>query len=132
MMEVTGAFELAADMGAAAKEAAVAVAHVTIAVGAELREEWRANARKTSGKHGKWYPSSITSSGVSGGGPAEITPAGISVDIGPDKARKQGAMGPGFEYGSVHQPPHLDGTKAVEAIEPKFLSEIELAAKGLL
>jgi len=41
-------------------------------------------------------------------------------------------MGRGFEYGSVNQPPHLDGMHATEATEPAFHHAIDLAVEGLL
>jgi|GEM_PF-2166987 len=124
-MEIIGAVELVADMGRAVAGVVAAATEVTQANGDELREEWKANARRTAGKHGKWYPSSITSERV-----PEF--AAVTVEIGPDKARRQGAMGPGFEYGSIHQPPHLDGQKATDAVEPKFIAKLELAVARLL
>jgi hypothetical protein len=47
-----------------------------------------------------------------------------SAEIGPDKAKVQGAFGPGVEYGSVqHAPmPHLN--PALDAEEPKFLNAL--------
>ncbi|HEY9473590.1 MAG TPA: hypothetical protein VIS06_07015, partial [Mycobacteriales bacterium] len=50
--------------------------------------------------------------------------ATIEATIGPDPSRPQGGMGPGFEFGSVHQPPHLDGKRALDAEEPRFLAEM--------
>lgn len=124
-IEITGALELAADMGRAAVGAIEAVTQITEATGVELRETWKDNARQTAGKHGRRYPASITSERIPAFGAAVV-------EIGPDSSKPQGGMGPGFEYGSVNQPPHLDGTKAVEEIEPKYASEIELAIGGLL
>lgn len=127
-IEIQGLTGLTRDLETAAAEALPAVRAVTIANGQMLRDIWRDNARRTAGKHGKWYPSSITSQGTSSGGGA----LGAVVEVGPDKSRRQGGMGRGFEYGSVHQPPHLDGTKAAEQVEPQFVSEIEQAISGLL
>ncbi len=124
-MEIQGLTGLTHDLEQAAVEALPVVKAITEANGKVLEEMWRANARLTAGKHGKYYPSSITSESVLQFGAA-------AVEVGPDKSRKQGGMGRGFEYGSVHQPPHLDGTKAVEVIEPKFVSEVELGIAGLL
>lgn len=124
-LEVTGLHELEADLIHAAAEALPAVTAVVKHSSEELRDTWRDTARVTAGRHGKLYPRSITYE-------TRMSAGSILGEVGPDSSKPQGGMGRGFEYGSVHQPPHLDGTKATDAIEPKFLSEIELAAKGLL
>jgi hypothetical protein len=75
--------------------------------------QWASNARATSGAHGKWYPDSIDAE-------SKFTLGGnIEVEVGPNAAKKQGGMGRGFEFGSVNQPPHLDGVRAFEAMEPR-------------
>lgn len=125
MMEIQGLGELTADLGRAAGRAFPAIRAITIEHGNQLRDEWKSNARETSGKHGKLYPSSITSEDVAGFAVA-------TMDIGPESKRKQGGMGRGFEYGSVNQPPHLDGMHATEATEPRFHHAIELAIENLL
>lgn len=124
-IEIQGLTGLTRDLEQAALAASPAVRAVTEANGKALEEAWRANARRTAGKHGRWYPSSITSE-------ERLTFAGATAEVGPDTSRRQGKMGRGFEYGSVNQPPHLDGTKAAEVIEPKYLAEIEAVAAGLL
>jgi hypothetical protein len=123
--EIQGLSQLSADLGKAAVAALPAVRAVAAANGEHLAQTWRDNAKATAGKHGKWYPSSITSEQVAAFGAAVV-------DVGPESARKQGAMGPGFEYGSVNQPPHLDGKRALDEVEPKLLAELEAAAAGLL
>lgn len=85
---------------------------------------WQANARATSGTHGKLYPKSISAElafGIST----------VSVDVGPDASMPQGGMGPGFEYGSSNQPPHLDGQKAMDATAPAIEAAIDSAVQGL-
>ncbi|MGW2143207.1 hypothetical protein ACWCOT_02780 [Nonomuraea bangladeshensis] len=88
---------------------------------AELQKTWRANARRSSGKHGRHYPNSITNEQI------PSTSAAIW-EVGPEIGRKQGSMGRGFEFGSVNQPPHLDGTRALTQQEPK----LDKAIKDLL
>lgn len=90
-----------------------------------LRDQWRENARASSGRHGKHYPKSITTEQVPAADVAEWT-------VGPESARPQGGMGPGFEYGSRNQPPHLDGWQASVGQEPKFLKSLDDLAKDLL
>lgn len=90
-----------------------------------LEQGWRDNARNTSGRHGRHYPDSITSDVRFGFG-------SIVGEVGPDMSRKQGTMGRGFEYGSVNQPPHLDGTQAADEEEPRFQRSIlDAATRGL-
>jgi hypothetical protein len=91
----------------------------------ELRNAWQENARTTARKHGKHYPRSIT---------AEQMPVTDEVlwQVGPETRRKQGSMGRGFEFGSVHQPPHWDGTRAAIAQEPKFLKALDEIVRDLL
>jgi hypothetical protein len=72
---------------------------------AKLQRDWRAGARKSARRHGKHYPSSITHD-------VTVESGSVSADIGPERARPQGGMGPGFEYGSVHTAPHPDGAAA--------------------
>lgn len=68
---------------------------------AKTQRDWRAGARKTAGRHGKHYPSSITHALLRADG-------AIWSDIGPETDLPQGGMGPGFEYGSVNTAPHPD------------------------
>ena len=56
----------------------------------------------------------------------------FAATIGPDKAVPQGALGNLLEYGSVHNPPHNDGGRALDAELPRFNAQMELlAARGL-
>lgn len=89
-----------------------------------LQKRWRQNARDTAGQHGKHYARSITAEQIPSMAAAEW-------EVGPDRAFKQGSMGAGFEYGSVHQPPHLDGARATTTIEPGFQAAVETLAASL-
>lgn len=90
-----------------------------------IKRDWRASATETAGQHGKLYPSSIDfdAGWVSGGYEAEI---------GPRTDRPQGGMGPGFEYGSVHQQPHMDGNRAADAEGPRFERAVADLIDGVL
>lgn len=90
-----------------------------------LAQEWSANARATSGVHGKHYPNSID---------ADLTFSlgNIEVEVGPNAAKPQGRMGRGFEFGSVNQRPHLDGLKAVDHLEPLIEKVIAVAVEDLI
>jgi hypothetical protein len=86
--------------------------------------QWRANATRTAGQHGKHYPKSITADLM-------FDLRGVSVDIGPDSSKKQGGMGRGFEFGSINQPPHLDGIRALDAKEAAVERIVEAAVSPL-
>ncbi|MFI6299548.1 hypothetical protein ACIBEJ_48695 [Nonomuraea sp. NPDC050790] len=90
----------------------------------KVEKQWRRNARESAGSHGKHYPRSITAEQIPSSSAAEW-------EIGPDRARKQGSMGRGFEFGSVNQPPHLDGARATVAIEPEFNAAVERLVASL-
>lgn len=103
-------YRLAADLSKVGPKTVPAAREVMAATGEAFAAEWRNNARETSGQHGKWYPDSIDSELV-------FDVGGVSVDVGPNKSKKQGAMGRGFEFGSKNQPPHLDGLRALDGMQ---------------
>ncbi len=101
-------------------KAVILNAHITVESWAEkLRNRWRANARSTAGTHGVHYPKAITAASASAG------VGDVAWEVGPESALPQGGMGMGFEYGSVNQPPHLDGQRAQVVIEPLFVKAVE-------
>ncbi|MFJ6616675.1 hypothetical protein ACIQOW_03700 [Kitasatospora sp. NPDC091335] len=91
-----------------------------------IKRDWAANARASSGRYAPHYPRSISYD------PPTVGPAGAFVVIGPDKGATQGALGNLLEYGSSKNPPHNDGGRALAAEEPRFLAAIEQLAQGLL
>lgn len=105
-------YELAADLSKITGRSIPALRGVMDEAGKALANEWANNARETSGEHGKHYPNSIDSELVFDFG-------GVSVDVGPNSAKKQGGMGMGFEFGSRNQPPHLDGLRALDGFQQR-------------
>ncbi|MFL4904820.1 hypothetical protein ACJ6WF_16935 [Streptomyces sp. MMS24-I2-30] len=102
-------------------------ARAVVARGAlNVKRDWAANARASSGRHAPAYPSSVS---------YDLLPIGpdvIDAEIGPDKARTQGPLGNLLEYGSVHNPPHNDGGRALAAELPRFETQMDaVAARGL-
>ena len=93
--------------------------------GEAFAEDWRDNAVETSGEHGKHYPNSIDSELV-------FDLGGVSVDVGPNAAKKQGSMGTGFEFGSVNQPPHLDGLRALDGFQMRVERMVDATIGHLL
>lgn len=99
-------YKLAADLSGVGAKSIPALRGGMAEAGKVVERAWRNNAIQTSGEHGKHYPDSIDSELV-------FNLTGVSVDVGPNAAKKQGRMGKGFEFGSRNQPPHLDGARAL-------------------
>lgn len=114
---------LVARMEAVPSMAFKAITEVVDVSGEALLQGWKANATATSGVHGKHYPDAITKS---------IKPglATVGVEVGPESGRPQGGMS--FEHGSVNQPPHMDGNRAADVVEPMFNAALPVAIVGLL
>lgn len=108
--EIYGLGDGLAEVGA---KTVPAVRQVMSDAGDAFANEWRSNATETSGEHGKHYPASITSE-------LAFSVTSVAVDVGPESARKQGGMGRGFEFGSVNQPPHLDGLRALDGMQARL------------
>ena len=106
-------FGLARDFDRASGKVASALYDTFKAQGEAFADDWADNARATSGAHGVHYPDSITSE-------PKLALGGIEVEAGPETGRPQGGMGPGFEFGSVNQPPHLDGLTAMGPAETRL------------
>lgn len=115
--------KLATDLRAAAEQAAQRAHQVVKDHSTQLRNQWRNNARRSAGAHGKHYPASITIEETSRTGV-------IAYEVGPDSAMEQGGMS--FEYGSSNQPPHWDGLRAAVQQEPKFIKDIKDITKDFL
>lgn len=113
-------YELASDLSRIGARSVPALRGVMDDAGKGLAKEWAANARETSGTHGKHYPNSIDSELV-------FSVGSISVDVGPNSAKKQGSMGKGFEFGSVNQPAHLDGLRALDGYQQRAERMIDSA-----
>lgn len=113
-------YALAGDMSQVGAKAVPALRETMGQAGEALADEWRENARETSGAHGIHYPESIDSELV-------FDLGGVSVDVGPNAAKKQGSMGKGFEFGSQNQPPHLDGLRALDGFQGRAERMVDAA-----
>jgi len=116
-------FALADDFAQAAGRVAEVLYDVYDEGGRAFAEDWAKNAAETSGEHGKHYPNSIDHE--------TRVSLGIRVEVGPNSAKKQGTMGRGFELGSVNQPPHLDGLRAL-AIADQRIARMADSAIGFM
>ena len=61
-----------------------------------------------------------------------VLPGAVTVEVGPDKGRAQGALGNLVEYGSVHNAPRPGGLPALAAEEPRVMQALEDLAGRLL
>lgn len=118
-------FRLANDMSQVGAKAVPALRTTMAAAGVAFATEWASNARATSGEHGKHYPASIDSE-------LAFDLGGVSVDVGPNSGKPQGSMGRGFEFGSVNQPPHLDGLRAMDSMGERAEKMVDAAIGHLL
>lgn len=120
---------LAADFTAAPRKAQREAVEVVAKAALQVKNGWRDNARSSAGSHAPAYPDSIS---------YDLSLTGalvghVEAEIGPDKSRRQGALGNLIEFGSVHNPPHNDGGRALRDESPKFekaLAEAALDALG--
>lgn len=115
-------YSLSRDLGKIGAKATSVMYGVLREGATDVRDTWKRNARLTSGEHGKRYPDSITMDARVG--------TSIGFEIGPDPRLPQGGMS--FENGSVNQPPHLDGLRAVEEVGPRVHRRIDVALGYLI
>lgn len=115
---------LAYEFKGASRQIASALYDVMAEQGEAFAEDWRGFAEGTVGEHGKHYPKSISSE--------TKVALRIVVEVGPETGRPQGGMGPGFEFGSRNQPPHLDGANALFGAEARIPRATDAAIGFLL
>jgi hypothetical protein len=108
----------------AQRDAVAVVQHGAV----NVKNGWADNARQSSGHHAPAYPNSISYDLGLG---AALT-GRVEAVIGPDKSRRQGALGNLLEFGSSNSPPHNDGGRALRAEEPKFEAELVTVALDAL
>lgn len=118
-IEFDGLEQITADFDAAGAKAA-GLAPTVVAVNAgKIKAAWREGDSGL--EHAPAYPASITYDVTTGTGYAEA-------EIGPDKARTQGALGNLLEYGSAHNAPRGTGARALAA----NTDDLERAAARML
>ncbi|MEU3255859.1 hypothetical protein [Streptomyces sp. NPDC006997] len=96
---------------------------VTMRGAVNIKRDWQQNARQTAPRHAPLYPGSI------GFDLAGFGPDLWMAIIGPDKGGPQGALGNLLEYGSVKNPPHNDGGRALAEELPRFEAQLALLAE---
>jgi hypothetical protein len=123
--DVTGLHDLATAFHASAAAVGPELAAVVRKGALNVKNDWRANATSSAGRHARLYPASI-------GYDMTQEPDGASAEIGPDKGRPQGALGNLLEFGSANNPPHNDGGRALDAEEPRMVAAVEAVATRLV
>lgn len=78
--------------------------------GRRVERSWQNAARRTHDSHAKFYPESIDSELV-------FDLRGVSVDIGPNNAKKQGFLGRILEFGGEKSPAYMLGAAALASNE---------------
>ena len=122
-IEISGAHELIASLDKAqrgvAREAEAVVAKGSLNIKKDAAQ------RITGLAHAPAYPASI-------GYDLFHTPGTVSSRIGPDKSRRQGALGNILEYGTRKNAPIPHLAPALDAEEPRYVKALEQLGPKLL
>lgn len=122
-IRVEGLDELIAALDKAGKTLPEAVRGVVQKGALNIKRDWQ--ERWSGLKHAPALASAVTYD-------TKVAAAGASAEIGPDKGRRQGALGNLLEFGSVHNGPRPGGLPALEAEAPRFEKALgDLAEKAL-
>ena len=78
--------------------------------GENLARAWSSDAARTHDSHAKHYADSIDSELV-------FAVSSVSVDVGPNRAAKQGFLGRILEFGGERSPAYMTGAHALERAE---------------
>lgn len=115
--------QLGADLALVPARVAAAASAVVSKGALNVKNDWRNSASGLA--HAPLYPLSITYD-------LDVSPGRIAAEIGPDKEKPQGALGNLIEFGSSKNAPHLDGARALDAEEPRFLAAVEDLSESVL
>lgn len=117
-------FDLARDFEQATSKVASGLYDAYRGAGEGFRDDWQHNVRASSPQgHLKHLPDAITTE-------MKFAGFGIEVETGPESGLRQGRLGRGDEFGSVNQPPHLNGLRAMPLAQVR-LDRLSDAAIGL-
>lgn len=118
--------KLAADLRQSKADARKQTRGVVVRGALEIKKAWKADAERwQQDGTAKSYPSSISYDD-------SRTVLGHEAEIGPDKDRKQGALGNLMEFGSNNNVPQNSGGRALRAEEPEFIRQMQKIADDLL
>jgi hypothetical protein len=115
--------QLAAEIRAHSRKTPAAAVQVVAKGALNIKNDWR---KAWAGlAHAPHLPAAITYD-------TTVRRTSIEAEIGPDKDRRQGALGNLIEFGSVKNGPRPGGAPALEREEPKYVSAIETLTQDLL
>lgn len=120
---VAGLDELVDDLTRAQKVVPLQIRQVVQKGALNIKKDWQ--SRWTGLSHAPALASAVSYD-------TKETAVGASAEIGPDKGRRQGALGNLLEFGSVNNAPHPGGMPALAAEGPRFEKAMgDLAEKAL-
>lgn len=108
--DVSEIMQLADNLADVPRKAVPALRAGMTEAGETVARSWQNSARRTHDSHAKHYPESIDSEILSGFGT-------VGVEIGPNRASKQGFLGYILEFGGEKSPAYLLGAAALAAAE---------------
>lgn len=114
---------LAADLRAHGKETPSRLVPVVSKGALNIKRDWQASWAGLS--HLPALAASITYD-------TTVRATDVEAEIGPDKGRRQGALGNIAEFGTSKNAPRPGGAPALAAEEPRFLTAVEKIAAGIL
>ena len=120
--------KLAADLGAVPARSGRNLRKAIEVTARNVRDTWRDESRGLA--HAPAFPSSVTYD-ISGSG-SRATGSQLEAEIGPDKERRQGALGNLLEYGSVNNAGFNFGHRALQENEADFERGIDRAVDDAL
>lgn len=120
---MTGAVELAAAWDEAADRADEELRPVVSKGALNIKRDWA--ARWSGFRHAPYLGAAVSYDLDESGGV-------LGAEIGPDKDRRQGALGNLLEFGSVNNAPHPGGRPALDAEAPRFEQAAGDAAEKLV
>jgi hypothetical protein len=90
----------------------------------DTRDTWRRLYKANElHRHAPHYPKSITWD------PDRMAMADYGAEIGPDKGKRQGALGNLIEFGSINNYPQMEGARALAIEGPKFVERMRQVAR---
>lgn len=121
-VRVEGLDRLVADLDKAISTAIPEITGVLSKGAFNIKKDWQGSWKGL--KHAPALPYAVTYDIV-------VTPGAISAEIGPDKDRRQGALGNLLEYGSINNAPHPGGSPALDTEAPKFEAALDALTEKL-
>lgn len=103
-------YKLASDLTDVGRKSVPAVRQGMEQAGRDLAFAWASDAARTHDSHAKYYSGSIDHE-------LAFSVSSVAVDVGPNRARKQGFLGRILEFGGENSPAYMTGAHALERQE---------------